>query len=104
MAMDKITTANGIIEQAQALGKEYGLFRVAVAAAEDDDVLRACSEAAKLGIAKFTLYGSENKLKEIGATNGIDYSGFTIVDCDSAAKSAYLAAQAADKGEADLIQ
>ena len=104
MAIDKITTANGIIEQAQALGKEYGLFRVAVAAAEDDDVLRACSEAAKLGIAKFTLYGSEKKLMEIGATNGIDYSGFAIVDCDSAAKSAYLASQAADKGEADLIQ
>jgi phosphate butyryltransferase len=97
--MDKITTANGIIEQAKALGKEYGHFRAAVAAAEDDDVLRACSEAAK-----FTLYGSEKKLKDIGATNGIDFSGFTIVDCESAAKSAYLAAQAANKGEADLIQ
>jgi phosphotransacetylase len=102
--MDKITSANGIIERAQALGSEFGPFRVAVAAAEDDDVLRACSEAAKLGIAKFTLFGAEKKLKEIGEANGIDFSGFTIVDCDSANKSAHLASQAADKGEADLIQ
>ncbi len=102
--MDKITSANGIIERAKALGAQNGPFRVAVAAAEDDDVLRACSEAAKLGIAKFTLYGCEKKLKEIGQQNAIDFSGFTIVESDSAGKSAFLAAQAADKGEADLIQ
>lgn len=106
MAVDeaRITTADGIIEAAKALGAEHGLLQVAVAAAEDDDVLKACAEAAALGIAAFTLYGSEKKLKEMGEANAIDFSQFTIVDCDNPNKSAHLASEAANKGKADVIQ
>ncbi len=99
-----ITSADGIIEAAKALGIRHGPFRVAVAAAEDDDVLKACSEAAKLGTARFTLFGSESKLREIAEKHKIDFAGFTIVNTKDASESAFLAAQAADKGEADLIQ
>jgi len=99
----RITSADGIVEAAKAFGAKHGVFRVAVAAAEDDDVLRACSEAANLGFAEFTLYGSEKKLKEIAQSKGIEFSKFKLVDSDSASKSAYLAADAADKGRADLI-
>lgn len=99
-----ITTADGIIDAAKTLGSKHGPFRVAVAAAEDDDVLKACAEAARLGTATFSLYGSEAKLREIGEKHGIDFSGFKIVSTKDANESAYLAAQAADNGEADLIQ
>jgi phosphotransacetylase len=106
MALDttKITTADGIIETAKSLGTKHGPFHVAVAAAEDDDVLKACAEAASLGIATFALYGSERKLKEISEANAINFSGFRIVDCDNPNKSAYLASESASKGEADVIQ
>lgn len=99
-----ITTGQGIIDAAQQIGNEEGAFRVAVAAAEDVDVLIACSEAASLGTANFTLYGSESKLKELSDQHNIDFSGFTIVDCKDAPESAHRAAEAADKGEADVIQ
>ena len=49
-----ITSADGIINAAKVLGSKYGPFKVAVAA-EDDDVLKACAEAAELGFAFFTL-------------------------------------------------
>ncbi len=99
-----ITSADGIIDAAKTLGSKYGPFKVAVAAAEDDDVLKACSEAANLGFAQFTLFGSEAKLREIGDKHKIDFSGFTIVNTKDAGESAHLAAESADKGKADLIQ
>ncbi len=99
-----VTSAEGIVAAAKTLGKKYGAFRVAVAAAEDDDVLKACAEAARLGIAKFTLFGSETRLREMGDLHRIDFGGFTIVNTKDANESAYLAAQAADRGNADLIQ
>lgn len=99
-----ITTADGIIDAAQILGTKYGPFKVAVAAAEDDDVLNACAEAAKMGFARFTLFGTESKLREIGDKHKIDFAGFSIINTKDANESAHLAAESADKGKADLIQ
>lgn len=99
-----ITSADGIIDAAKILGNKYGPFNVVVAAAEDDDVLKACAEAAKLSFARFTLFGSEKKLREIGDKHKIDFAGFTVVNTKDAGESAHLAAESADKGKADLIQ
>jgi phosphate butyryltransferase len=99
-----ITTGQGIIDAAKNTASAQGAFRVAVAAAEDVDVLIACSEAAAFGIANFTLYGSEARLNHISEQNQIDFTRFTVVNCDDAHQSAYMAAQAADKGEVDVIQ
>lgn len=99
-----ITTADGIVDAAKTLGNKYGPFRVAVAAAEDDDVLKACSEAAGKGFARFTLFGSKAKLESIILEHKIVATDFEIVDTKDANESAHKAAEAADKGKADLIQ
>ncbi|MCK4857648.1 MAG: phosphate butyryltransferase, partial [candidate division Zixibacteria bacterium] len=103
MSAEPITSSDQIIDTARALADKHRPFRVAVAAAEDADVLAAAAKATEAGIAQFTLYGAAPKLKEIIASASLDLSQFAIVDSDSAARSAYLAAEAADKGEADVI-
>lgn len=103
MNQEPITSSDQIIDTAVSLGTKNGPFRVAVAAAEDADVLAAASRATEAGIAHFTLYGSEKKLAQILTDNGLNQSQFTVVDSDSAAESSFLAAQSADKGEADVI-
>ncbi len=103
MADRAIISSDQIIETAQRLGQENGPFRVAVAAAEDAAVLAAAAEATEAGIAKFTLCGSTAKLEELAAGKGIDISLFAVKDSDNPARSAELAAAAADTGEADVI-
>ncbi len=103
MYQEPITSSDQIIDTAISLGAKNGPFRVAVAAAEDADVLMAASKATEAGIAHFTLYGSEKKLTQMLSDSSLDQSQFSIVDSDSAAKSAFLAAQSADKREADVI-
>ncbi|MFH2055544.1 MAG: phosphate acyltransferase [bacterium] len=103
MTESQITSSDQIIETAQRLGQEDGPFRVAIAAAEDAAVLAAAAEATKIGIARFTLYGSTAKLRELTESNGLDFSLFSVSDSDNPTKSAQLAAAAADAGDADVI-
>lgn len=103
MSAEPITSSDQIIDTAKALGSRNGPFRVAIAAAEDPDVLAAASKATEAGIAHFTLYGSESKLGELLSKGGLEPSQFKIVDSDNPSRSAYLAAESADKGSADVI-
>jgi phosphate butyryltransferase len=99
----EIRSSDQIIERAQELGRQNGPFRVAVAAAEDAAVLAAAGQASEAGIARFTLYGSSDKLSSVTKQAGVSMSLFDIVDSDDPAKSAGLAAEAAGKGDADVI-
>ncbi len=68
--------------------------------------MTSCAPAPRLPNLDCQLYAFwfRTKLREIGEKHKIDFSGFTIVDSKDANESAHLAAEAADKGKADLIQ
>jgi phosphate butyryltransferase len=83
--------------------KEKPPKRVAVAAAEDDVVLMAVAEAAKLGIAVPVLCGNAGKIKALAAETGVDISGFELVKTENDQQSAAAAVTLVRDGKADML-
>lgn len=57
--------------------------KVAVAAADDQDVLEAVRDAMQHGIADFLLFGDEAKIREISREIGLDIKDGQIIHADS---------------------
>jgi phosphate butyryltransferase len=83
--------------------KEKPPKRVAVAAAEDDVVLKAVAEAAKLGIAVPVLCGNTGKIKALAQETGVDISGFELVKTENDQQSAAAAVTLVRDGKADML-
>jgi len=66
---------------------------VAIAAAEDDTVLKAAQKAYEHGIADFILFGDPEKIRSIAQDEGIDVSSFQIVSAFRPEEAGYMAAQ-----------
>ena len=64
------------------IAKERGPKTIAVAVAQDLEVLIAVNEAKKMGIADSILVGDQEKIEEIAKNNGIDIKEFAVVDVD----------------------
>lgn len=77
--------------------------RIAVAAAEDEAVLKAVSEAYSLGIAVPVLCGDIEKIDAIARRNNIDISAFEIIETDSNLQSAAIAVSLVKTGRADML-
>lgn len=76
---------------------------VAVAAAEDDLVLRAVREAYDLGVAKPVLFGRKKEIRNIAAESDIDVSPFEIRDAETPQAAARQAVACVRSGEADIL-
>lgn len=77
--------------------------RVAVAAAQDDAVLKAVTAAYKSGIAVPVLCGDIEKIDAVARLNNLDISPFEIVETDSDAQSASVAVSLVRSGRADIL-
>ncbi|HSL85824.1 MAG TPA: phosphate acyltransferase [Bacteroidales bacterium] len=93
-----ITSLKEIIGQANNQKK-----CIAVASAEDKDVLISLSEAERHGMATFLLFGDAVKIKETLENNNLIFRHAEIIDAKSGEEASYQAAKAVSEGRADII-
>ncbi len=80
-----------------------GSCRIAVAAAHDEEVLKAVEEARQAGLASALLIGDKNALKRVAAVIGVDLSHYQIIDERDTAKAAAAAVAAVRRGDAACL-
>lgn len=86
------------------IARNKPMRRIAVAAAEDEEVLRALKEAAGLQIVHPILVGNKRKIKDIARSINFDLKGIETIDHDgSSSVSAEIAVSLVKKGEADIL-
>ncbi|MCF6137836.1 phosphate butyryltransferase [Pseudalkalibacillus berkeleyi] len=77
---------------------------VAVAAAEDHEVIHAVKMAIDKGLASFLLFGEKDKIQTLLHEQNLDSSEqLKVVHCNSSSESAAKAVQAVSSGEADVL-
>ncbi|WP_010284538.1 phosphate butyryltransferase [Bacillus timonensis] len=79
---------------------------VAVAAAEDEEVLEAVVEAVDHKLARFLLFGNQEKIEKILSRNGgntTEYESLVVVNTSSVEKAAVDAVKAVHDGKADVL-
>lgn len=76
---------------------------IAVASAEDHEVLEALKAACDLKLAKAILIGHEEKIKEIAETIHFDLSGVTVINEPDHKRAARQAVAKVRQGEAQLV-
>lgn len=94
-----ITTIQGIIDNAKEVAKQT----LVVAAAEDNEVLAAVSEAVKLGIVDAILVGDQEQINKIASSEGYDISSCKIINEPNKVQAARRSVEMVSKGEADLV-
>ena len=98
-----IHSADEIIARAIEIANEGRKKRVAVAAAQDVDVIGAVSQAQADGFLDATLVGDGNKIKALAEDNGIDISRLELIDEPDVPTAAHKAVALAAAGNADAI-
>lgn len=88
-----------IIKTAQLKGPKT----IAVAVAQDLEVLLAVKNAKDLGIANAILVGNETEIRQIAQEHHIDLGGFTIVGQNDNTEACRMAVQLVSKGEAQVL-
>ncbi|MCR5033620.1 MAG: phosphate butyryltransferase [Lachnospiraceae bacterium] len=81
---------------------EFPTKTVAVAVAQDDQVLEAVEGARKNNIAKAILVGDEAKIKEIADSLKIDLSNYRVINVEDPQEAALTAVKLVHDGEADM--
>lgn len=77
--------------------------KIAVAGAENEDVLLSINNAKYIGLADGILIGDKNKIKEAAKCCSLDISGFEIVDKKGEYECAAAAVEIVSSGEADIL-
>lgn len=85
------------------LAKKRGPKTMAVAKAEDKEVLLAVKEACELGIVKSILVGNEEKIREISKDIDFDLSDVEVIDEEDKVQASRIATKKVSDGEADLL-
>jgi phosphate butyryltransferase len=86
-----------------SLSKEIGPKRIAVAQAEDEEVLVALEQARCEGIVDVILVGKQDKIEELAGKNGIDIAKFEIRQEVDGFTASLRCCELVNRGEADLI-
>lgn len=76
---------------------------IAVAAAEDKDVLVSLTEAERHGLASFLLFGREIRIREILEENNLRLRSMEIFDCPSPEDACREAARAVSEDRAQIL-
>ena len=98
-----IKSSTEIIEAARALSKGGGRRRVAVAVAQDADVIGAVQSAQADGICEGSLFGDEKKIRELAAQNEVPLEALEIINQTDAQKAVLDAVECAASGKADVV-
>ncbi|AOY75017.1 phosphate butyryltransferase [Clostridium formicaceticum] len=85
------------------IAKERGPKTIAVACAQDPEVLIAVSEAKKEGIAEGILVGDGEAIKKIAVEENIDLSQFQMIDIEDITEASRKAVQLVSTGKADMV-
>lgn len=94
-----ITKLSQIVEEALRKGRK----RLAVAYGQDSHTLSAVYDAYREGLVEPTIYGERQVIEEVCRTEGIDCSGFRIVDEKSDVNCVRLAVASVVAGDADVL-
>lgn len=94
-----ITRLDELVKVAQ----KQATMKLAVAAAQDEDVLKSVAQAQDLGIIEAILVGDEDKIKEIAQSMNIDLTKFTIIHKPDLMESALEAVELVSSGKADFV-
>lgn len=85
------------------LAKERGPKKVAVAVAQDKDVLTAVKDAYEEGIAIPILVGVEKDIRAIAEEIGFDLSDIEVIDDNDGVNSSRIATELVSSGKADVL-
>jgi phosphate butyryltransferase len=83
--------------------KEIGPKRVAVASAQDEEVILAVEQARKEGIAEGILVGAKKKIEELAARNKIELGKFEIEEEADEFEASLKCCELINKGKADIL-
>jgi len=98
-----LKSSDEIIAAARRLSQEGGRRRVAVAVAQDADVLGAVRSASDDGICDASLFGDESKIRELADKQKIDLAGLDIINQTDSDKAVLEAVELAATGQADVV-
>lgn len=94
-----VESFNEVIEAARKKGPKT----IAVAAAQDADVLNAINKAKDLGIANAILVGDKDEIVKISADCGIDTNRYVILDIKDKNESSRKAVELVSSGKAHIL-
>lgn len=83
--------------------KDQSTMKLAVAAAQDEDVLVAVCQAAEQGIVAPVLVGDIEKIKEIASKNALNIDGYELVSAPDLEDSARISVKLVSEGKADFL-
>jgi phosphate butyryltransferase len=83
--------------------KQQKIMKLAVAAAQDDEVLKAVDAAFDMGLAEPILVGDKNKIEEIAKSLDIDVTKFEVIDKPDFESAARVAVSLVSSGKADFL-
>ncbi|MBA1335724.1 MAG: Branched-chain phosphotransacylase [Firmicutes bacterium] len=83
--------------------KQQRTMRLAVAAAEDDEVLKAVDGALELGLVEPILVGNKKEIAELAKSLDIDITRFEVIDQPDFEGSAREAVSLVSSGKADFV-
>ena len=85
------------------LAKKIGPKKVAVALAEDEEILVALERAKEEKIVEPILVGTKDKIEALAKSNGIDLEDFEIIQQGNGFEASKLCCQFLNSGKADVI-
>ncbi len=83
--------------------KEQTTMKLAVAAAQDEDVLIAVCSAAEMGIVEPILVGETSQIKEIAKNNNLDINNYEMIEKSDLTDAARTSVQLVSSGKADFV-
>ncbi|WIF94286.1 bifunctional enoyl-CoA hydratase/phosphate acetyltransferase [Caminicella sporogenes] len=83
--------------------KEQETMKLAVAAAQDEEVLTAVCSAAKMGIVEPILVGDAEKIKEIASEHSLDVDKYEIIEKKDLNDAAKAAVELVSSRKADFV-
>jgi phosphate butyryltransferase len=86
-----------------SVAKKQTMMKLAVAAAQDEDVLIAVCGAAQMGIVKPILVGEELRIIEIAKKNNLDISRYELINKTDIIEAARTAVELVNAGKADFV-
>lgn len=91
------------LEQLKIMAKEQRKMKLAVAAAQDEEVLLAVCNAAELGIVEPILVGEKEKILNLAEVHNLNISGYQVIDEKDLNEAARTSVSLVSTGKADFV-